>query len=171
MKIPFVLQKACDAVKANVKADEVESIFYASTVASTLKTKGKVTCTVSILLKSNWFRQIVCAKLNHFSFVMYCDIGSLHGCLIQFQLNLKDAQTVLTNAITEEATTTTIYHAVAALANLGLKSKSRINFVMWCWITLVVSTNPFHLSASCVSWFSINTLRIHLISYTILFSN
>ena len=47
---------------------------------------------------------------------------------ILFQLGLKDAQTVLTNAITEEATTATIYHAVAALANLGLKSKKSIYF-------------------------------------------
>ncbi len=45
---PFdVLQKACDAVKANVKADDAESIFYATTVANTLKTRGKVTCSVS----------------------------------------------------------------------------------------------------------------------------
>ena len=100
-------QKACDTVKANVQADNVESIFYASSVANTLKTKGKVTCSVST------------------SEVIEFDLGVWERKVISFsvilQLGLKDAQTVLTNAIKDDASTATIYHAVAALINLGLK--------------------------------------------------
>jgi len=73
-------KKACDNAKANVKTDNVESVFYATSIAVNLK-KAKVTCTISV----------------------------------------KEAEKALTDAISEQSTTVTIYHAVASLSNLGLK--------------------------------------------------
>ncbi len=41
---------------------------------------------------------------------------------------LKDAQTILADAITEEASSANIYFAVASQVNLGAKSKSSASF-------------------------------------------